>query len=316
MTFSDDPGDQGGKQPPRGQQARGAASGGPASRGLGRGLSALLGEGVGDNERALERARGQKHLPVAYLRPGRFQPRQAFDEAELGTLVQSINRQGILQPLIVRRLPGGGDDSYEIVAGERRWRAAQLAQLHEVPVIIRDLNDTETLQIALIENIQRQDLNPMEEAEGYQRLTQEFGHSAAEIAEAVGKSRSHVANAVRLLTLPDDVKSYVRSGELTAGAARAVITADDPAALAREVVERGLNVRDVEAIRRQVRQGSEAAPRVGKPKDADTAALEQSLADALGLKVEIRHKDGRGEVRISYRTLEQLDEICQRLTRT
>ncbi|MDF1733231.1 MAG: ParB/RepB/Spo0J family partition protein [Minwuia sp.] len=310
MTFNDDSGDQ---QRPRSDAANSGRN--PSSRGLGRGLSALLGEEVGENDRVLDRARGLKQVPVAYLRPGKFQPRQAFDEDELATLVQSINRQGILQPLIVRRLPGE-EENYEIVAGERRWRAAQIAQLHEVPVIIRELSDTETLQIALIENIQRQDLNPMEEAEGYQRLMQEFSHSAADIAEAVGKSRSHVANAVRLLSLPDDVKSYVRSGELTAGAARAVITADDPASLAREVVERGLNVRDVEAIRRQVKQGAETRPKPESRKDADTAALEQSLADALGLKVEIRHKGTKGEVRIAYRTLEQLDEVCQRLTRT
>lgn len=310
MTFNDDSGDQ---QRPRPDAVNSGRN--PSSRGLGRGLSALLGEEVGENDRVLDRARGLKQVPVAYLRPGKFQPRQAFDEDELATLVQSINRQGILQPLIVRRLPGD-EENYEIVAGERRWRAAQIAQLHEVPVIIRELSDTETLQIALIENIQRQDLNPMEEAEGYQRLMREFGHSAADIAEAVGKSRSHVANAVRLLSLPDDVKSYVRSGELTAGAARAVITADDPASLAREVVERGLNVRDVEAIRRQVKQGTETRLKPESRKDADTAALEQSLADALGLKVEIRHKGTKGEVRIAYRTLEQLDEICQRLTRT
>ncbi len=307
MSYTDDP--EGGDRP--------ASPKGPAPRGLGRGLSALLGEDVGDHDRAVERARGLKQVSVADLQPGRYQPRQAFDPDELDTLVQSINRQGILQPLIVRPVPGGAEDTYEIVAGERRWRAAQLAQLHEVPVIVRELNDTETLQIALIENIQRQDLNPMEEAEGYQRLMNEFGHSPAEIGEAVGKSRSHVANAVRLMSLPADVQSYVRSGELSAGAARAVITAEDPASLAREVVERGLNVRDVEAIRRQVKQ-QEADPRPAAPrrKDPDTVALEQSLADALGLKVDIRHKGGRGEVRISYRTLEQLDEICQRLTRT
>lgn len=306
MSFTDDP--AGGDRP--------ASSKGTAARGLGRGLSALLGEEVGANDRAMERARGLRQVPVADLQPGRYQPRQAFDPDELDTLVQSINRQGILQPLIVRRIPDAPDDTFEIVAGERRWRAAQLAQLHEVPVIIRELNDTETLQIALIENIQRQDLNPMEEAEGYQRLMNEFGHSPAEIGEAVGKSRSHVANAVRLMSLPDDVQTYVRSGELTAGAARAVITAEDPAGLAREVVERGLNVRDVEAIRRQVKQ-QEADPRStpARRKDPDTMALEQSLADALGLKVDIRHKGGKGEVRISYRTLEQLDEICQRLTR-
>ncbi len=306
MSFTDDP--AGGDRPASAKPA--------APRGLGRGLSALLGEDVGENDRALERARGLKQVAVSDLQPGRYQPRQAFDAGELDTLVQSINRQGVLQPLIVRRIPDGPDGAYEIVAGERRWRAAQLAQLHEVPVIIRELNDTETLQIALIENIQRQDLNPMEEAEGYQRLMNEFGHSQVEIAEAVGKSRSHVANAVRLMTLPDDVQSYVRSGELSAGAARAVITAEDPAGLAREVVERGLNVRDVEAIRRQVKQQeSDPKPATPRRKDPDTVALEQSLADALGLKVDIRHKGGRGEVRISYRTLEQLDEICQRLTR-
>lgn len=287
------------------------------NKGLGRGLSALLGEDSGEETEAYTRARGVRTVPVEDLRPGRYQPRQRFDDDEMRALVESVARQGILQPILVRRDPDGAG-RYEIVAGERRWRAAQAAQLHSVPVLLRELSDTEALQIALIENIQRQDLNPLEEAEAYRRLMDEFGHPQSEVAEAVGKSRSYVANAVRLLSLPDDVKDYVRSGRLSAGAARAVITAENPAELAREIVERGLNVREVEAIRRQVDRKAppKANGRKAAEKDPDTRALEQSLADSLGLSVDVRHAGARGgEVRIGYRTLEQLDEICRRLTR-
>lgn len=286
----------------------------PGNRGLGRGLSALLGEASQADDETLQRARSIRTMAVERLRPGRYQPRQSFDDREMRSLVESIRRQGILQPILVRRDPDE-PELFEIIAGERRWRAAQAAQLHEIPVVVRDLSDEDALRIALVENIQRQDLNPLEEAEGYRRLMQEFGHGQTEIAEAVGKSRSHVANAIRLLGLPDRIKSYLREGKLSAGAARAVLTAEDPVGLAQEIVERGLNVREAEAIRRKVTKAAgDAPPRLQK--DADTAALEQSLREALGLAVDVRHKGRKGgEVRISYRSLEQLDEICRRLTR-
>ncbi|MEC9347594.1 MAG: ParB/RepB/Spo0J family partition protein [Pseudomonadota bacterium] len=289
-----------------------------SSKGLGRGLSALLGEDPADDEVALARVRGIRNLPTADLRPGKYQPRRQFDEEEMRALVLSIRRQGVLQPILVRHHPAESG-AYEIIAGERRWRAAQQAQLHEVPVLIRDFDDRETLEVALVENLQRQDLNPLEEAEAYRRLADEFGHAQAEIAEAVGKSRSHVANTVRLLALPDDVKDYVRSGRLSAGAARAILTADDPAALARQAVERGLNVRELEAIRRDVDQAASTPAgrksRGSQQKDPDTQALERSMAEALGIEVDIRHKGQGGEVRLRYQTLEQLDLLCQRLTR-
>ncbi|WP_416898904.1 MAG: ParB/RepB/Spo0J family partition protein [Minwuia sp.] len=290
-------------------------------RGLGRGLSALLGETQQSDEETLGRARNQRQLSIERMRPGKYQPRRNFNDDEMRSLVESVRHQGILQPILVRPVKDQ-PDMYEIIAGERRWRAAQSVQLHEVPVVVRDLSDDDALQIALIENIQRQDLNPLEEAEGYRRLAEEFGHSQNEIAEAVGKSRSHVANTLRLLTLPEEVSEMVRSGRLTAGAARAVLNDPDPVGLARRIVDEGLNVRQAEAIRRGVEkaaegEGGQPASRTGSTaKDADTAALERSLQDALGLKVDVRHKGAKGgEVRISYGSLEQLDEICRRLTR-
>lgn len=284
------------------------------SRGLGRGLSALLGETPGADNETVQKARNARTMPVDRLRPGRFQPRQRFDESEMRALVESVRQHGIVQPILVRRDPDV-PEVFEIIAGERRWRAAQTVQLHEVPVVVRDIGDDDALQLALIENIQRQDLNPMEEAEGFRRLSEEFSHSQAEIAEAVGKSRSHIANTLRLLTLPAEVSEMVRSGRLTAGAARTVLTDDDPVGLARRIVEEGLNVREAEAIRRGVEKASQ--PKSSKsPKDADTLALEQSLQDALGLQVDVKHKgNSGGQVMIRYKSLEQLDEICRRLTR-
>ncbi len=296
MSDSHDPGD-----PPR------------SGRGLGRGLSALLGETSGDDAQTLQRARNTRTLSVERLRPGKYQPRQQFDDDEMRALVESVRQQGILQPILVRPLKGEAE-AWEIIAGERRWRAAQVAQLHEVPVVIRDMDDNDALQIALIENIQRQDLNPLEEAEGYRRLATEFGHTQGAIAEAIGKSRSHVANSMRLLTLPDEVQSFVRSGRLSAGHARTVIGSDDPVGLARRMMDEGLNVREAEAIRQGVKKVARKS-RGGPSKDADTQALEQSLRDALGLAVDLRHRNGGdGEVRIHYQDLEQLDDICRRLT--
>jgi len=284
------------------------------SRGLGRGLSALLGETPGADGETVQRARNTRTMPIEKLRPGRYQPRQHFDEESMRALIESVRRQGIIQPILVRRDPDV-PEVFEIIAGERRWRAAQTVQLHEVPVVIRDISDDDALQVALIENIQRQDLNPIEEAEGYKRLTDDFGHSQNEVAEAVGKSRSHVANTLRLLSLPPEVLEMVRSGQLTAGAARAVLTDPDPVAMARRIVDQGLNVREAEAIRRGFEKA--AAPASARStKDADTLALEQSLRDALSLAVDIKHKPKGGKVVISYKTLEQLDEICRRLTRS
>lgn len=285
------------------------------ARGLGRGLSALLGESPESDGETVQRARSSRTLPVERLRPGRYQPRKRFDEEEMRALVESVRRQGIIQPIVVRRDPDV-PEVFEIIAGERRWRAAQTVQLHEVPVIIRDISDDDALQLALIENIQRQELNAIEEAEGYRRLTEDFGHSQNEVAEAVGKSRSHVANTLRLLSLPPEVSEMVRDGRLTAGAARAVLNDPDPVGTAKRIVEEGLNVRQAEAIRRGVEQAAKP-PAEAPQKDADTVALEQSLRDSLGLQVDIRHKGAKGgQVVIRYKTLEQLDEICRRLTRS
>lgn len=282
--------------------------------GLGRGLSALLGDGPVEVSRS-DRNRSWREVPIERLRPGRFQPRHRFDPAESEALVASIRERGILQPILVRRIAGGGaEESYEIVAGERRWRAAQQAQLHAVPVIVREFSDTEALQVALVENLQRQNLTPMEEGEGYKRLMDEFSHTQEQVAQAVGKSRSHVANSLRLLGLPDEVKAMVDDGRLTAGHARALLVAPDPAALALRAVRQGLNVRQLERIV-QKRPGRTRAATVAAPKPADTIALERQLTNALGLSVVIEHKaDGSGQVVLAYRTLEQLDEICRRLT--
>jgi ParB family chromosome partitioning protein len=258
---------------------------------------------------------------VERLRPGRYQPRRQFDDAKMDALVQSVKEKGVLQPLLVRRLADSPAD-YEIIAGERRWRAAQAAQLHEVPVIVKDLDDRECLEIALIENIQREDLSPLDEAEGYQRLTDEFSYTQEVLARAVSKSRSHVANMMRLLNLPDHVKGYIRSGELSAGHARALLGAPDPLTLAQVAIERGLNVRQLEKLVQDAKPpkstlgGAGATARAAAApaeKDADTRALERSLSNALGLKVTIEHADSGGRVTIHYGTLDQLDDIIQRL---
>jgi ParB family chromosome partitioning protein len=276
-------------------------------RNLGRGLSALFGE-ESDDIAAADRQRVGKSVPIGFLRPGRFQPRHRFDDDALRALAESIREKGVLQPLLVRR---DGANSYEIIAGERRWRAAQLAQLHEVPVIIKELDDRAALEIALVENIQRADLTVLEEAEGYRRLMAEFGHTQEALAAAVGKSRSHVANMMRLLALPEGVKQLLDSGALSAGHARALLNATDPAGMAREIVRRGLNVRQAELLAKGGRTARQKAPVV---KDADTAALERDLTNTLGLKVAISFAGGRGgAMTIQYRTLEQLDDVIRRL---
>jgi ParB family chromosome partitioning protein len=279
---------------------------------LGRGLSALLGE---DNAAPLdsEQHRLTRIVPIEHVHPGRFQPRVKMDEERLEELAHSIRDKGILQPLLVRRLPDE-PNGFEIIAGERRWRAAQRAHLHEVPVIIKELSDREALEIGLVENLQRQDLSPLEEADGYRRLMEEFSHSQQELADVIGKSRSHVANTIRLLSLPAPIKEMVGEGKLSAGHARALLNAPNPLQLAEKVVKQDLNVRQTEKLvqagtGRVVRRAREAAG-----KDADTLALERELTARLGLKVDIRHFGGGGSLTIAYDTLEQLDDVLRRLS--
>jgi ParB family chromosome partitioning protein len=285
-------------------------------RGLGRGLSALLGEDEADLVE-LDKVRSSKTVAVELIHPGRFQPRHGFDEDRINDLVESIKEKGILQPILVRRDPENRNH-YEIIAGERRWRAAQLAQLHEVPVIVKDLSDGEALEVALVENLQRQDLSPLEEADGYRRLMDEFEHTQEDLAKAVGKSRSHVANMMRLLGLPDAVKEMVEKGQLTAGHARALLAAGDPIVVARKVAAKGLNVRQTEKLV-QAESGAKGkktpAGKSGKGVDADTAALERDLGNLLGLKVNIKfHGQGGGQLIIHYSSLEQLDDVLHRLS--
>jgi ParB family chromosome partitioning protein len=288
-------------------------------RGLGRGLSALLGEN--DIAATLEGAvtppapAATHTVPIELLRRNPDQPRKVFAEADIDELAASIREKGIIQPLLVRPTGVGGE--YEIVAGERRWRAAQRAGLREVPVVVRHLADAEVLEIAIIENVQRVDLNPIEEALGYKALMERFGRTQDGVAEAVGKSRPHVANALRLLGLPEAVQGYVLQGQLSAGHARAIASAADPMALARRVIDGALTVRETEALARQSASAQGKKPRAGaaSAKDADTLALESDLAESLGLYVEILDKGGAGEVRVKYASLEQLDELCRRLGR-
>lgn len=289
----------------------------PRRSNLGRGLAALLGE-EGEDYASLDRMRSAKEVPVERLHPSRVQPRRTFTEEALESLAGSIREQGLLQPILVRRHPDRAND-YEIIAGERRWRAAQRAQLHQVPVVIRELTDAQALEAALVENVQRQDLDAIEEADGYRRLIEEFGHSQEDLARLIGKSRPHIANTLRLLNLPEPVKESLRARTLTAGHARALLSAREPEALARQVVERGLSVRETERL------AAEAArtPRPNRPqrdatpsKDSDTLAIERDLAHVLGLKVSIDLKDGeRGTITIHYETLDQLDDVLKRLNK-
>jgi len=280
------------------------------SGGLGRGLSALFGDAGGEEEQ-VDRVRLTRLVPIDQLRPGKYQPRHHFDENELRSLVDSVRERGILQPLLVRKDPDSSS-GYEIIAGERRWRAAQLAGLHEVPVLVRSLTDREALEIALIENIQRQDLNPLEEAEGYRRLMEEFAHTQEDLAHAVGKSRSHVANILRLLQLPHPVKILVQSGQLSMGHARALLGAPDPAALAQEVVNRGLNVRQTEQLVKDAQAGVPVV-KAAKVKSPDTVALEREVSQILGLKVRLSSEGPVGTLQIHYKTLDQLDSVLTRI---
>jgi len=274
-------------------------------RGLGRGLSALIGDEAAPTRGEIQ-AKGARTLPIAFLKPNRFQPRKNFAPEDLNDLANSIREKGVLQPILVRPVAGEAN-SFEIVAGERRWRAAQMAKLHDVPVVVRELSDGESLEIAIIENVQRADLNAVEEAAAYQELIDKFGYTQDRLSQEVGKSRSHVANTLRLLKLPDSVKAMIRDGKLTAGHARTLIGLADPEARAKEIVAGALNVRQAE-------QRSKKKPAKPHPKDADTKSLESNLSNMLGLKVEIMHKGATGgELRIFYKTLEQLDDLIRRL---
>jgi ParB family chromosome partitioning protein len=255
---------------------------------------------------------GPRSLPIDLVQRNPGQPRKHFDEGELNELANSIRAHGVLQPILVRPIAGG---RFEIVAGERRWRAAQRAGLHAIPAVVRELNEVEVLEIAIVENVQRTDLNPIEEAQGLQALIDRFGRTQQEIADAVGKSRPHIANMLRLLALPDDLQEMVRDGRLSSGHARAILTAPDPRGLARRAISEGLNVRDLERLAQQAKD-EKHGPRVSPgaaEKSADTRALEQSLSNALGLDVTINDKAGAGDVKISYKTLEQLDDVIRRL---
>lgn len=294
-------------------------------KGLGRGLSALLADAMVDEAPRPATAtapapapRTANTVPIERIHPNPNQPRRDFDEKDLQDLAASIREKGVIQPLILRPHPTDAGE-YQIVAGERRWRAAQLAGIHELPALVRELDDTEVLELAIIENIQRADLNPLEEAQGYRQLMDRFGHTQERLGEVLGKSRSHIANLLRLLTLPDPVLDLLRAGKLTAGHARALVTAPHPEALARQVVERDLSVRQTEQLARTAAQppaGPRQTPQRTTAKDADTRALEEDLTASLRLKVSIEHRPGQqsGEIRIRYGTLEELDGLCQLLS--
>jgi ParB family chromosome partitioning protein len=282
---------------------------------LGRGLAALMGD-VGEETKATERARGQRRVPIEFLKPNPRNPRRDFSDTELDELAASVRERGVIQPIVTRPLRGASD-SFEIIAGERRWRAAQRAGLHDVPIVVIEATDGEALQLAIIENVQRADLNPLEEAAGYAALANDFDHSHDEIAKIVGKSRVHVTNTLRLTKLSEPVQALVRAGKLTAGHARILIGQPNAVELAEEIIARGLNVRQVEAMARK--SGKEQAKEVrreSKPtrgKDADTVALEKRVSDVLGLKVSVDHSDTGGVLHIHYSDLEQLDAVLRKL---
>jgi len=286
----------------------------PAKRRLGRGLAALIGDDLTEDG-LIEDARSLRHVPIEFLKGSPNNPRKNFKRESLEELANSIREKGLLQPLVVRA--GQELNTYEIVAGERRWRAAQIAGIHEVPVLIRELSDGEMLEIALIENIQRADLNPIEEASGYSQLIEQFEYTQQQLAESLGKSRSHIANMIRLLTLPSSVQEKVEIGELTAGHARTLVATDDPEALAEKMITLGLSVRQAEnLIKKPKVEKSNKVEKLStsRPKPADIRALEKELQDALGLVVKVKTKNAEvGTVSIDYKSLEQLEEICQRL---
>ena len=284
--------------------------------GLGRGLSALIDDSARPKPDAVSAATGVREIEVGMIRPNPAQPRKYFDEQAIDELAASIEERGVLQPILLRETAEG----YEIVAGERRWRAAQRARLHRIPAVVRDADDEATAEIALIENIQREDLNAIEEAEGYRHLMSGYRHTQDGVAKLVGKSRSHVANLLRLLELPADVQQMLVRGDISMGHARAVLTAPDPLDLAREIAKDGLSVRQAEQLAKKVKPGAgqdiarASARNAARPVDADLAALERQLGDLLGLKVKVAHGKGGGTVALHYSSLDQLDLICQRLS--
>jgi ParB family chromosome partitioning protein len=278
-------------------------------RGLGRGLSALIGDEAAAVKGEAASRKDTRTLPVAFLQPGKYQPRKTFDEQPLADLAASIKEKGVLSPILVRPI---GADRYEIVAGERRWRAAQIAKLHDVPVVVREMPDDQALEIAIIENVQRADLNALEEGAAYQELITQFKRTQEEVAQQVGKSRSHIANTIRLLQLPEQVKAWIREGKLTAGHARTLLGAADPEARARELIAGEMTVRQAEQrSKAKKKPGGKASP------DPNIKDLETNISNRLGLKVQVIHKgDKGGEIRISYKTLEQLDELTRRLSKS
>jgi ParB family chromosome partitioning protein len=288
-----------------------------SKRRLGRGLAALIGEMDQplpvDSEKPSVNA--DRLTPIEFVSRNPRNPRRFFDDSELHDLASSIRQHGIVQPIVVRTL---SINHYEIIAGERRWRAAQLAGLIEIPVIIRDVDDKTALEIAIVENVQRSDLNPLEEALGYEQLIAEYGYTQNDLGEIIGKSRSHVANSLRLLKLPEPVREFLAAGTLSAGHARALVPTSDPTALARTIVSKGMSVRDAEKLAQNAIKAQSEPQRASAPrdqKDSDTLALERTLSDALGLDVTINHKANGGQIRIAYKSLEQLEEICRLLER-
>ena len=280
---------------------------------LGRGLAALIGDSAPEAPSAVSAASGTKRIPIEFIRPSARNPRRSFDEKNLAELAASISEKGVIQPILVRASTRAAD-AYEIIAGERRWRAAQIAGAHELPVVIIEADDKQALELAIIENVQRSDLNAVEEALGYEKLSSEYNYSQEALAKIIGKSRSHIANTMRLLKLPESVQDLLKAGTISAGHARALLSLDEPEAMARKIVSEGLTVRDVENLQ----QKNTASPKkhknsTPKEKDADTRALERALIDVLGMKVEISHLGEAGSVTVHYSSLEQLDALCQRL---
>ena len=283
---------------------------------LGRGLAALIGDIDRPAPAQATPIVGDRTVPVEFISPNPRNPRRSFGDAELEDLAASLKQHGIVQPVVVRpsKVEAG---RYEIIAGERRWRAAQRAGLTSIPVIVRDVDDRMALELAIVENVQRSDLNPVEEALGYQQLIDDHHYVQTDLAQIIGKSRSHVANTLRLLKLPESIRDMLVEGSLSAGHARTLVTAEDPAALAQKIIRDGLSVRQAEALAQKGNDqaNSTSSKRVDEEKDADTKALEQLLSDVTGLKVAVNHRDKGGEVRIAYKTLEQLDDLCRRLQR-
>ncbi|MFT3673908.1 ParB/RepB/Spo0J family partition protein [Aestuariivirga sp.] len=278
-------------------------------RRLGRGLAALIGDDVSEDAVVAD-VRSLKHVPIDMIKANPLNPRKHFAEEDLETLAKSLREKGLLQPIVVRPATGG---MYEIVAGERRWRAAQRASIHDVPVLVRDLDDRETLEIALIENVQRADLNPLEEARAYKQLIDQYGYTQQQLADSIGKSRSHIANTLRLQTLPDSVLTLIETGTLSAGHARTLVATDSPQELAEKIIKLGMTVRQAEDLTRtKTTKGKKGG---SAEKDADTRAMEKAIRDALGLNVSLNHKGEGGQLVITYKNFDQLDEVFRRLTR-